>query len=466
MNAPAPGRLHPKGAAGASPRRTRFPLAGPHPVNRLARVAGAGAAFGLHALLARLAGVEQYGTFSYVLAWLAIAVTVACLGLDLSVVRFVAAYRARADWRRLRGLRAWSGRVPVIAACVIAGGAALLLNAGGPGLDAALVRTGRIACLVVPAAVLLRLSEARLGGLQRVALAHLPDALFRPALMAGLVALASAVPGDPLTSAAAMGLHLVAMAAAAGLCLAFERRHRPPIPPDTEARYEVREWLRASVPLWAWGAIRLLSSRLDLVLLAAFTGMAEVGIYAVARRLAELIAFGAGAVQTTARPLLAERHGRGDRRGVQRAASVAAGWAALFAGAACCVLIPARTPLLGLFGPEFVRGAAVLLVLAAGQLVIACTAVVDSLLIATGRERPFARITLAVFLLKLPLIWLAIAWWGVVGAALAESASVVVGRLWGWAYARRTLDMDGSVLGWFRIAADAAGVRLSAFRRR
>ena len=450
----------------AARRRTRSPLAGPHAASLLARIAGAGAAFGLHALLARLAGVEQYGTFSYVLAWLAIAVMVACLGLDSSVVRFVAAYRARADWRRLRGLRVWSGRVSVIAACVIAGAAALLLTAGGSGLHPSLVRTGWIACLVLPVAVVLRVSEARLGGLQRVALAHLPDAVFRPALMAGLAAFAFALPGDPLTSSTAMGLHLVAMVAAAGLCLALERRHRPPLPADADARYEVREWLRASVPLWVWGAIRLLSSRLDLVLLGALAGMAEVGIYAVARRLAELIAFGANAAQATARPVLAERHGRGDRRGVQRVASVAAGWAALFAGAACCVLVPARTLLLGLFGPEFVRGATVLLILAAGQLVLACTAVVDSLLITTGRERSFARITFAVFVLKLPLIWLAIASWGVVGAALAESASVVVGRLWAWAYARRTLDMDGSALGWFRIAADAAGVRLSAFRRR
>ena len=461
-----PERLHPKGAAGASPRRTRFPLAGPHAASLLARVAGAGAAFGLHALLARLAGVEQYGTFSYVLAWLGIAVMASCLGVDLSVVRFVATYRARADWRRLRGLRAWSGGVPIIAACVIAGAAALVLTAGGPGLDAAVVRTGRMACLVLPVAVVLRLSEARLGGLQRVALAHLPDAVFRPVLMAGLAALAFALSGNPLTSSAAMGLHLVAMVAAAGLCLAFERRYRPPIPPDAEARYEVREWLRASVPLWAWSAIQLLSSRLDLVLLGVFAGMAEVGIYAVASRLAGLIAFGANAAQATVRPLLAERYGRGDRRGVKRAASAAAGWAALFAVAACCVLVPARALVLGLFGPEFVRGAAVLLILAAGQLVLACTAVVDSLLIATGRERPVARITFAVFLLKLPLIWLAIVSWGVVGAALAESASVVVGRLWGWAYARRTLDMDGSALGWFRIAAGAVGVRLSALRRR
>lgn len=438
---------------GGSAARSRFGpgfrLAGPLGTNLLARVAGAGAAFGLHALLARLAGVEQYGTYSYVLAWLGVAVMVVCLGLDLSLVRFVAAYRARADWRRLSGLRSWTRRTPPIAACATAGGAVLILTASGHDLDASVLRTGWIACLVLPAAVVCRLSEARLGGMQRVGLAHLPDGVFRPALMAGLAALVFALPGDPLTSPAAMGLHLAATAAAAGLALALEHRYRPPVPPGVEARYEVREWLRASLPLWAWTGLRLLSSRLDILLLGAFAGMAEVGIYAVAGRLAELVVFGANAAQTAVRPRLADRYGRNDRRGVRRAAAEAAGWGTLFAAAAFCVLVPARAQLLGLFGPEFVRGGAALLILAAGHLVSASTAVADSVLIAAGRERPFAGITAGVLVLKVPLLWVAIASWGIVGAALAASASTALTGLWGWAYARRRLGVDGSVLGWF-----------------
>ena len=36
------------------------------------RLAGAGAAFAMHAMLARLAGAEQYGTYSYVAAWIGV----------------------------------------------------------------------------------------------------------------------------------------------------------------------------------------------------------------------------------------------------------------------------------------------------------------------------------------------------------------------------------------------------------
>ena len=190
-------------------------LAGPWGSSLLARIASAGAAFGLHALLARLAGADQYGTFSYVLACLGIAVLLAGLGLDLSLVRYVAVYRAQAAWPYLTGLWRWSRRLVLTAACVIAALAALLLAYTRHDLSASLVRTGWIACCVLPLAALLRLSEARLLGLKRVVLAQLPDGVFRPAVTAGLVVLGFGLSGQPLSSTAAMALHLVAMAAAA-----------------------------------------------------------------------------------------------------------------------------------------------------------------------------------------------------------------------------------------------------------
>ena len=61
----------------------------------------------------------------------------------------------------------------------------------------------------------MRLNEARLLGLKRVALAQLPDGDFRPAITADLAALAFGLSGQPLGSAAAMGLHLFAVDAVA-----------------------------------------------------------------------------------------------------------------------------------------------------------------------------------------------------------------------------------------------------------
>ena len=61
-------------------------------------------AFGLQLLLARLMGVEQYGIFAYVLAWLNILVLVAKLGLDTMLVRFVPIYKIEHRWSLLYGV--------------------------------------------------------------------------------------------------------------------------------------------------------------------------------------------------------------------------------------------------------------------------------------------------------------------------------------------------------------------------
>ena len=424
--------------------------AGPWGSSLLARISSAGAAFGLHALLARLAGADQYGTYSYVLACLGIAVLIAGLGLDLSLVRYVAVYRAQAAWPHLTGLWRWSWRLVLTAACVVAALAALLLAYTRHDLGASLVRTGWIACCVLPLAALLRLGEARLLGLKHVVLAQLPDGVFRPAVMAGLAALGFGLYGQPLSSAAAMGLHLVAIAAVAAVSLSLGRRATRRVQPEVEARYDVRAWMRVSLPLWAEAGLRLLSSSLDVILLGVFAGMADAGVYAVASRLAELIVFGAHASQVAARPHIAESSAAADPQAVQRAVTTAARWATVFAAAACCVLIPARTILLGLFGAEFVRGAPVLLILAAGYLVTACTALVDSVMNMTGHQLANARIAAAVLALKLPLMCVAIAYWGIVGAAIAAAVTMIIGRLASWTYVRRTLDIEGTVLNSFR----------------
>ena len=294
----------------------------------------------------------------------------------------------------------------------------------------------------------IRVQPERSGA--RAALAQLPDGVLRPVITASMAALVFWLPGRPLTGVGAMSLHLLASAAAAAISLTLLRPAAGRTPFDVRARYDTRAWIRVSLPLYLDAGMRLLSANIDVILLGALGGMAGAGIYAVANRCAELIVFGATASQAAARPTIAAAHAAADRRAVQRTVTAAAGWAALFAVAACCALIPARSSLLRQFGEEFVDGSPALLILAAGHFVTACTALVDSVMNMTDRQRANARITTAVLALKLPLICLAIPRWGIVGAAAASSGSMIIGRLWSWTYLRRTLGIDGTVLGWLR----------------
>ena len=203
-----------------------------------ARLAGAGAAFGLHAMLARLAGADHYGTYSYAIAWVGVLAVISTLGLDVALVKYVAAYHAAAQWEQLKGLVRWSHRVVLPLACVLATLLALVVAANRERIGAPLVHTFWIGCGVLPLTATLRLAEARLAGLRHVVLAQAADGILRPFVMAGAAVLAFGLTGTPLRSADVMGLHLVGLMLAAVAGVALLRRLSTEVPIDVSPRYD------------------------------------------------------------------------------------------------------------------------------------------------------------------------------------------------------------------------------------
>ena len=74
-------------------------------------VAGAGLAFVSHILFARWLTVESYGIYVFALGWLNILFIAVQAGMNLSMVRFVAEYRANGNTTAIRALLGFSNRV-------------------------------------------------------------------------------------------------------------------------------------------------------------------------------------------------------------------------------------------------------------------------------------------------------------------------------------------------------------------
>ena len=83
------------------------------------KVLGAGAAFGLQVVIARIIGVHQYGVYVYSITILTVLLLLATHGWDTATLRYVAAYRANAQWGLLRGLIALSRGMPLYVAVAV-----------------------------------------------------------------------------------------------------------------------------------------------------------------------------------------------------------------------------------------------------------------------------------------------------------------------------------------------------------
>jgi O-antigen/teichoic acid export membrane protein len=113
-------------------------------------------------------------------------------------------------------------------------------------------------------------------------------------------------------------------------------------------------------------------------------------------------------------------------------------------------LVVLGTTVLGWFGEEFTGGALALQVLLVGQVVNALCGSVGTVLLMIGRERELGIVSAASAVLNVVLNLVLIPRLGIVGAALASSASLVLFNVVLVVRVRFSLGLDTTVFGLWR----------------
>src|SRR5690606_907013 len=79
-----------------------------------------------------------------------------------------------------------------------------------------------------------------------------------------------------------------------------------------------RSWLKIAAPLMLIGGLNIINTRVGTIVLGAMGDAADAGVYAVAVRGAELVAFTLVAVNTALAPTFASLFSQDDRAALQR----------------------------------------------------------------------------------------------------------------------------------------------------
>ncbi|GIJ44179.1 succinoglycan biosynthesis protein ExoP [Virgisporangium aliadipatigenens] len=391
-------------------------------LNLAGAVVNQAALFGTMLLLARVLGAADVGRYAQCYAVLALLNLLALSGLRAGLTRFVAVDLADGDPGALRGT-VHIGLSVCAGAAVLVGGALAL---AAPFLAAALhddgLTTGlRLVALTLPASALGEAALAATRGWRTQRPSAFIGQGFEPLARLALTALALAC-GLGLAGAF-WSLVVAAWAAAALSILALHRRvgtveAAPPRP-------QLRRLFGFSTASWAASLATTGLLWLDTLLLGAFDDP-DVGVYHVATRLVTLAVFVLAPVNAAFAPAIADLHHRGEFDGVRRLYKAATGWVVRLSVPAFVALLVLPGDLLALFGPAYPAGAAVTVILAAGQLVNAATGPCGTLLNMSGRVTLNLLDNAAALALNVVLnVWLIPAH-GIVGAAVAWSASLVV----------------------------------------
>ncbi|MBN9561504.1 MAG: oligosaccharide flippase family protein [Alphaproteobacteria bacterium] len=404
---------------------------------------GAGVSYVAQLAVARIVGPADYGVYAYVLAWATVLAYFCALGFDVSLLRFVSAYRARQSWGLMLGVTRFADRVVAATGVGVAlVGVALVLTFGlVPGRFA---RTFVSGFALVPALALLwvRCSTSRaLGG---VVIALAPDRLVRDGLLLVLVVALGPVLGWRLDAACVMDATVLAGVVGLGLA-SLARRHLSQRFFDVTPQFDARTWMRAAGPLVVLGAVEAMMNRTGVVLLGWTGAVTEAGIYAVVFNVAFLAILPRTAANTLFAPAISELFVSDDRTALQALMTRTAVWAFLGATAIALPLLVLTGPILSWFGHDFAAGVMAARILLVGQIAASAAGCPLFIMTMTGRERAAAAILTASaagnVLLGLGLIRVL----GLEGAAVAASINMIVWNLAMAMFVRRKLGLRSDV---------------------
>lgn len=405
--------------------------------------------YGFHLLVAAALGVEQAGRFYIVYSLMTTLSGLGRVGMDRALTRHVAMALARDDGGAASPLLRRVALRVMAMSLVAAGGLYLLapLVAGLILRQPELTSSLRLATLIVLPQNLSTVVAGALAGLGRVAASQMVYSWLWPGLFCG-VALLTGLSLDGALALIALSYLLTAAIGGAVLLRFLPKRSRSGRAADAPVAVPLRD----GASLFSVELVQLLIASLPALVLGALAGSGEVGLFALAWRIALLVNLVVSSVAAMAAPGYARLHTKGERAGLAGAARQAILLCLALSLPAVAVMMLAPATLLGLVGGGYESGAGVLRVLALGQLAAAAACSMPELLGMSGRMRTLRRLnilTMAALIVAAPLFTLVgegVGAGGAVGMAWAVLLSIIInagGSLWG---VRRELGV--SPWGW------------------
>lgn len=395
----------------------------------LLRVSSYGLAYLLNFLLAEWLGAAEFGRYTYTITVYGLVALVATAGYSGSALKFIPQYAVRNERATIRRFLSTAQRTLIVAGLVIGFVLFLLLHAI-PGHFGAYSRTLLYGLPLIILFGLVQLTSESLRALGSVVRAYFPSQVLRPALVLGIAWCALTVTHhlngvDVVLTV--VGVMLVVGLVQRHFLYGFLRGVQPgSAGPDGGER---ALWWRLSFSLLVIGVLGALLRQVDLVILGWFAPTSEVGIYAIAVRLATFCGLSLVLTNILAAPGLLALYSEGRLDDMQALVSRLAHvvfWPALVAS-----LIGGyfASDILGLFGSEYRAAAPAMVILVLGQLVNVSVGPVGHLVDLTGHHRAGIYVRAVALLVAITAALVLIPAFGILGAAIASTLAMVIWNL-------------------------------------
>jgi len=387
----------------------------------IVRVLSAGLSFGFNVALSRLLGAELSGVFFLGFAVVMVASTVGRMGLDNTLLRYIASSVSVNDWGAVNGASkkgvalGLAASVVVSALCFLASDLLAVKVFSKP--EAAW--TLRWMSLAIVPVSMLTLHAEMLKGLKKV-----KEALVVQGVGIWGLSLLLMLPLYTFGINGIIVAYLFGASLTAGVGILLWRSSTRAFR-GVRPRFDTAKLLKSCSPLFVSSVFTMLMSWTGVFFLGIWGSNSDVAFFSVALRTSQLIMFILVAVNSIAAPKFAELYSKKEMDTLGRLARNSAKVLSLLTLPVLILFLVFPSGIMGVFGEEFRAGAVALALLSIGQFVNVSTGSVGYLLMMSGNEKIMRNIVLTTAILNIVLNVALIPGYGLTGAAVATAVSLI-----------------------------------------
>ena len=390
-------------------------------------ILGRGLDFIFKVILARHFGPNDYGLLSMALAVLVITSNIAVLGFNQGIARFVPLFKAKKEYGKLKGMIKFgtmiTGAVAIILALIVFSMAPAISRALSD--DSSLVGLIRLCSVVIPFLVFFNFSLGILRGLKDMRAFVISDEivkwLVRILLLIFIIMLGVGIKGVPF-------IYLISILTSLTIVWVFVKRNGifSRLQRGQNNVSVSRELFLFSLPLSLSTITTMFRKRFDLVLIGLFLPASQVGFYNAAVPVAMLITMFLFGFNRIILPVATELLGKNKEEEMAIVYKTVARWTLLITFPVFFIIFLFPDIVIRFFfGHEYIPASIALRIISVGVLVNAVSGSFGEYLQSYGETKKVFWISFTGTLMNIVLMVILIPKFGIEGAAVALTSSLI-----------------------------------------
>jgi O-antigen/teichoic acid export membrane protein len=395
-------------------------------------------AFVSNYVLLKLVGVSDYGEYVYVFNFIYLLVNFCLIGTDTLVIRNLPVYEISKDHKMQKGVVFFSIAAAFLGSIVMSFVSVIFVQFTPIAKNIGSIYWFLLVVISLPMLSVTVIIQSALQGERKIPLSQFAEKIIKPGIIIIAVLLLFFFEKE-ISFSKLITINLLAIGVTLLITFIFYQQHVGARLKNVRPAFEIGNWKNSAAAFFLIGILYIINSRIDIVLLGAFKGNREVGVYNIVLKISEIIGFVLAVVNLIISPVIAKLYAAGDmlqlRQLMTRSAQIV-----LICGFPLFLLIVVfRKYILSFFGVNFSGGDDAMIILASGQMINILCGSVGTLLIMTGYQK-FSFFSLAVgMVFNIVLNILLTPRLGLVGTAMATASSLAIWNLLMLLFVRRKL---------------------------